>query len=179
MLGNVVSPVFLNQHVSEHLLDSCWSVARSCLTLQGHELQHVKLPCPLVSPGICSNSCPLSQWHCLTIYSSVTTFSSCPQSFPASGSFPMNHLFTSGGQSIGASALPSVPLMNIQSWFLLGLTSLISLESKRLSRVFSSTTVWKHQFRAQPSLWSNSHMPLSSQMKPGWWLWPLKLRLPW
>ena len=89
MLGNVVSPVFLNQHVSEHLLDS-WSVAQSCLTLQGHELQHAKLPCPPVSPGICSNSCPLS--HCLTICCSVTTFSSCPQSFPASGSFPMSAL---------------------------------------------------------------------------------------
>ena len=121
MLGNVVSPVFLNQHVSEHLLDSCWSVARSCLTLQGHELQHVKLPCPLVSPGICSNSCPLRQWHCLTIYSSVTTFSSCPQSFPASGSFPLNHLFTSGGQSIGASS--SVLPVNIQSSFPLQLVS--------------------------------------------------------
>ena len=90
------------------------------------------------------------------------SFSSCHQSFPASGSFPMNHLFTSGGQSIEASALPSVPPMNIQSWFPLGLTSLISLESKRLSRVFSSTTIQKHQFfGAQPSLWSNSHMPFS------------------
>ena len=120
MLGNVVSPVFLNQHVSEHLLDS-WSVSQSCLTLQGHELQHAKLPCPLVSPGICSNSCPLSQWHSLTIYSSVITFSSCPQSFPALGSFPMNHLFTSGGQSIGSSA--SVLPVNIQSLFPLQLVS--------------------------------------------------------
>jgi len=148
-------------------------------SLRPHGLQHARLPYPSLSPRVCSDSCPLSRWCHPTISSSVISFSSCHQSVPASGSFPMNHLFTSGGQSIGASALPSVPLMNIQSWFLLGLTSLISLESKRLSRVFSSTTVWKHQFRAQPSVWSNSHMPLSSQMKPGWWLWPLKLRLPW
>ena len=85
-------------------------------------------------------------------------FSSCPQSFPASGSFPMSQLFASGGQSIDVSVSASVLLMNIQGWFPLGLTGLISLLSKRLSRVFSSTTVWKHQFfGVQPSLWSNSH----------------------
>ena len=122
-----------------------------------HKLQHNRLPCPSVSPRVCSNSCPLSQWCHPTISSSVTPFSSCLQSFPASGSFPMSRLFKSGGQRIGASA--SVLPVNIQGWFLFRLTSLISLQSNRLSRVFSSTTVWKHQFfYAQPSVWSNSHI---------------------
>ena len=94
-----------------------------------------------------------------TISSSVVPFSSCLQSFPASGSFLMSRLFTTGGQSIGASTLESVPTMNIQDWFPLGLTSLIALQSKGLSRVFSNTTVQKHHFLgAQPSLWSNSHI---------------------
>ena len=100
-----------------------------------------------------------SQWCHLAIPSSVVPFSSCLQSFPVSGSFPVSQFFTSGGQSIGASASASVLPMNIQDWFPLGLTSLISLLFKGLSRVFSSTTVWKHQFfGAQPSLWSNSHI---------------------
>ena len=108
---------------------------------------------------VCSNSCPLSLWYHPTISSSVVPFSSCPQSFPASGSFPMSRLFTSGGQSIGVSASASGLPMNIQGWFPLGLASLISLLSKGLSRVFSSTIVQKHQFfSAQPSLWSNSHI---------------------
>ena len=110
-----------------------------------HGLQHARLPCPSPSPGVGSNSCPLSQWCRPTISSSASPFSSCPQSFPASGSFPMSQLFTSGGQSIGASALASVLPINIQVWFPLGLTYLILL-SKGLSRVFSSTTAWKHQF---------------------------------
>ena len=101
-------------------------------------------PCPSLSPRVCSNLCPLSPWCHPTISFFVTLFSSCPQSFPASGSFPMSQLFASGGQSIGASA--SVLPMNIQGWFPLGLTSLISFLSKGLSRVFSNTTVWKHQF---------------------------------
>ena len=110
-------------------------------------------PCPSPAPGVYSNSCPLSWWCHLTIPSSVVPFSSCPQSFPASGSFQMSQFFTSGGQSIGILASTSVLPMNIQGWFHLGLTSLISLQSKGLSRVFSSTTVWKHQFfGAQPSL---------------------------
>ena len=105
-----------------------------------------------------SNSCPLSPLCYLTVSSSVTPFS-CPQSVPASGSFPMSQLFASGGQSIGASASASALPMNIQNWFLLGLTGLISLQSKGLSRVFSNSTVWKPQFfGAQPSLWSNSHI---------------------
>ena len=108
--------------------------------------------------GICSNSCPLNRWCHPTISSSATPFSSCPQCFPASGSFPMSWVFTSGGQSIGASASASVLPVNIQCWFLLGLTDLILL-FKGLSIVFSSTTVQKHQlFGAQTSLWSNSHI---------------------
>ena len=99
-----------------------------------HELQHTRLPCPLLSPGVCSNSCPLSQWCHLTISSSIASLSSCPQSFPASGSFPMSWIFISCGQSIGASA--SVLLVHILGWFLLGLTYLISWLSKGLSRVF-------------------------------------------
>ena len=102
---------------------------------------------------------PVSQWCHPTISSCVTLFSSCPQSFPASGSFLMSQLFASGGQSIGASASAPVLPVNIQGWFPLGLTALISLLSKGLSRVFSNTTVWKHQFfSAQPSLWSSSHI---------------------
>ena len=103
--------------------------------------------------------CPLSQWCYPTISTSVTAFFSCPQSFPASGSFLMSQPFTSGGQSIGASASPSVLPMNIQDWYILGLTGLISLLFKRLSTIFSSTTIWKHQFfGTQPSLWFNSHI---------------------
>jgi len=103
-------------------------------------------------PGVCSNSCPSSRWCHPTILSSVTPLSSCPQSFPASGLFPMSLLLTSGGQRIGASASASVLPMNIQGRFPLGLTGLISLQSKGLSRVCSSTTVWKHQFFSiQPS----------------------------
>ena len=110
-------------------------------------------------PRICSNSCPLSQWCHPSISSSVVPFSSCFQSFPASGSFPMSWLLASCGQSIGASASTSVPLMNIQNWFPLRLTDSISLQSKGLSRVFSNTSVQKHQFLStQPSLWSNSHI---------------------
>ena len=134
-------------------LFSCSVVTNS---LWPHELQHARLPCPSLTPGVCSNSCPLSWWCHPTISSSVTSFSSNLQSFPSSGSFPMSWLFTSGGQATGASA--SVLLMIIQVWFPLGLTGLILL-SKGLSRVFSSTTVQRHQFfSTQPSLRSNSHI---------------------
>ena len=103
--------------------------------------------------------CPSSWWCHPTISSSVVPFSSCPQSFPASGSFPISWLFISGGHSIGASASMSVLPMNVQGWFPLGLTGLTSLQTKWISRVFSSTTIQKHQFfGAQPSLWSNSHI---------------------
>ena len=128
-------------------------------SLQPHGLQHPRLPCPSPSPGTCPDSCPLSQWCHPTISSSVVPFSSCPQSFPASGYFPMSQLFTSGGQSIGASASASVLPMYFHGWFPLGLTGWTSLQSKGLSRVFSNTIVQKHQFfGAQPSLCSNSHI---------------------
>ena len=127
-------------------------------SLWPHGLQHARPPCPLPTPGAYLNSCPLSWWCHPTISSSVIPFSSCLQSFPASESFPMSQFFTSGGQSIGASATAWVLPMKIQDWFPLGLTGLI-LQSKGLSRVFSNTTVQKHQFfGAQLSLWSNSHI---------------------
>ena len=106
-----------------------------------HEQQHARLPCPSLSPGVCSNSYPLSQQCHLTILSSVVPFSSCPQTLPASESFPMTRRFASGVQSIGASALASVLPVNFQGWFPLRLTGVISLLSKGLSRVFSSTSL--------------------------------------
>ena len=128
-------------------------------SLWPHGLQHTRLPCPSPFPRDCLNSCPLSQWCHPTISTSAVCFSSCLQSCPASGSFLMSWIFASGGQSIGASASASVLSMNIQGWFPLGLTGLISLLSKGLSRVFSSTTVWRHQFfGAQPFLMSSSHI---------------------
>ena len=115
-----------------------------------NRLQYTRLPCPSVSPRVCSKSCPLSQWCHPTILSCVVPFSSCLQSFPASGSFLMSQFFASSGSNIGASA--SVLPRNIKGWFSLWLSGLI-LQFKRLSTVFSSTTVWKHQFFcAQPSL---------------------------
>ena len=133
------------------------SVTQSCLTLQPHESQHARPPCPSPAPGIHPNSCPSGWWCHPAMSSSVIPFSSCPQSLPASESFPMSQLFASGSQSIGASS--SVLPMNIQDWFPLGLPGWISLQSKGLSRVFSNTTVQKHQFfSTQPSLWSNYHI---------------------
>ena len=115
-------------------------------SLWPHGLQHDRLPCPSPTHRAYSNSCPLSQWCYPTISSSVIFFSSCVQSFPASGSFPVSQSFASGGQIIGVSASTSVPPMNIQDWFPLELTDLISLQLKGLSRVFPNTTVQKHQF---------------------------------
>ena len=115
-------------------------------SLRPHGLQHIRPPCPSPTPGVYSNSCPSSWWCHPTISSSVIPFSFCLQSFSASGSFPVSQLFTSGGQSIGASALASVLPVNIQDWFPLGLTGLISLKSKEFSRVFSSTIIQKQQF---------------------------------
>ena len=147
----------------------CCSVAQSCLTLRPHGAQHPRIPCASLSHWVCSNSHPLSWWHYPTISSSVTPCSFCPQSFPASGSFPMSQLFALGGLSIGASA--SVLPMSIQGLFPLGLIGLISLLSKGLLRVFSSTTICKHEFfGAQPSLWSNSHIHNWLLEKPGLWL---------
>ena len=114
--------------------------------LRPHGLQHARLPSPSPSPGGCSNSCALSQWCHPIISSSVVPFSCCLRSFPASGSFLMSQLFASGGQNIGASVSASILLMNIQDWFPLGFTDLISLQSQGLSRVFSNTTTQKHQF---------------------------------
>ena len=115
-------------------------------SLGPHELQHARCPYPSPALRVHPNPCPLSQWCHPTISSSVVPFSSCPQSFPESGSFQMSQLFTSGGQSIGVSALTSVLPMNTQDWFPLGWTGRLSLQSKALLRVFSNTTVQKHQF---------------------------------
>ena len=140
-------------------------------SLWPHRQQQARILCPPLSPGVCSNSCPLSWWCYLTISSSGTLFSFCPQSFSASGSFPESWLFVSGGQSIGVSASVSVFPMNIQVWFPIGLIGLISLQSKGLSRVFSSTTIWKYQFfSTQPTLWSNSHICTWLLEKPQLWL---------
>ena len=129
-------------------------------SLWTHGLQHTRLPCPPLSPGVSLNSCPLSRWCYLTISSSAACFSFCLWSFPASGAFPVGQFFASGGRSIGASASASVLPMNIQDWLPLGLTRWISLQSKGHSRVFSNTTVQKHQFfSAQPSLWFSSQHP--------------------
>ena len=135
---------------------SCSIVSDSLLP---HGLQHTRCPCPSPAPRAYSNSCPLCRWCHPTISSSVVSFSSSLQSFPESGSFPMSCFFTSGGQSTEVSAPASVPLVNIQDWFPLGLTGWISLLSKGLSSVFSNTTIQKHQFfGAQLSLQSNSHI---------------------
>ena len=120
------------------------SVAQLCLTLWS--LQHARLPCPSPTPGVYSNSCPLSWWCHPTISSSVVPFSSCLQSFPASGSFLMSQSLASGGRRIGVSASASGLPMNIQDWFPLRWTSWISLQSNGLSRVFFNTMVQKHQF---------------------------------
>ena len=137
----------------------CCSAAKSCPTLQPQGLHHARLPCLSLSPWVCPNSCSLSQLCYLTISSSAAPFSFCLRSFPASGPFLISWLFASGGQNIGPSALATVLLINIQGWFPLGLTSLIFVLSKGLSRAFSSTTIRKHQFfGAQPSLCSNSHI---------------------
>ena len=127
--------------------------------LRSHEPQHSRPPCPSPTPRFYPNSCPLSRWCHPTISSSVVPFSSPLQYFPASGSFQMSQFFASGGQSIGVSASTSVLPMNIQDWSTLGWTGWMSLQSKGLLRVFSNTTVHKHQFfGTQLSLWSNSHI---------------------
>ena len=131
-------------------------------SLRPHRLQDARLPCPSLTPGSCSNSWPSSRWCHPTISSSVIPFSYCLQSFQASGLFQINQFFSSGGQRIGVSASASVLPMNIQDWFPLEWTGWISLQSKGLSRVFSNTTVQKHQFfGAQLSSQSNSHIHIS------------------
>ena len=139
-------------------------------SLWPHESQHTRSPCPSPTPGVYSNSCSSSQWCHTAISSSIVPFSSCLQSLPTSESFPMSQLFTWGDQRIGVSVLASVLPMNIQNWFPLEWTGWISLQFKGLSRVFSNTTVQKHQFfGAQLSSQSNSHIHT----------WPLEKPCPW
>jgi len=163
LLSSVVESFPTQIYVSVHFS----SVTQSCLTLcnpmdwsmPGLPVHH--------KPGVHSNSCPLSRWYHPTILSSVIPFSSCPQSFPASGSFQMSQLLAWGGQSIRVSASTSVLPMNIQDWFPLGWTGWISLQSKGLSRVFSNITVQKHQFfGAQLSSQSNSYIHTGPLEKP-------------
>ena len=142
-LSNCGSRLSYSIQFSSVMSDSLWP----------HGLQHTRPPCSSPTPRVYPNSCPLSRWCHPAISSSAVPFSSCPQSFPASGSFPMSQFFPSGGQRIGVSASASVLPMNIQDWFTLGWTGGISLQSKGLSRVFSNTTFQKHQFfSAQLSL---------------------------
>ena len=144
-----------------HILDISVQFSHSVMSdsLWPHELQHVRLPCPSPTLRVYPNPCPLSQWCHPTISSSVIPFSSRLQSFPGSGSFPMSQLFTSGGQSTGVSASTSVLPMNTQDWSPLGWIGWISMQPKGLSRVFSNTTVQKHQFfGTQLSSQSNSHI---------------------
>ena len=136
-------------------------------SLRPHEPQHTRPPCPSPTPGVYPNPCPLSQWCHPAISSSVVPFSSCSQSLPASGSFPISQLFTWGGQSIGVSASASVLPMDTQDWSPLGWTGWTSLQSKGLARVFSNTIVQKHQFFGiQPSSQSNSHIHTWPLEKP-------------
>ena len=145
------------QFICSVMSDSLWP----------HESQHASPPCPSPTPRAYSNSCPSSRWCHPTISSSLVPFFSCPQSFLASGSFPMSQLFASGGQSIGVSASTSVLPMNTQDWSPLGWTGWISSQSKGLSRVFSNTTVQKHQFfDTQLSSQSNSHIHTWPLEKP-------------
>ena len=137
---------WLNVHISNEKVSVQFSHSVVSDSLKTHEPQHARPPCPSPAPRVYQNPCPLSQWCHPAISSSVVPFSSCPQSFPASGSFQMSQLFTSGGQSFGVSASTSVLPMNTQHWSPLGWTGWISLQSKGLSRVFSNTTVQKHQF---------------------------------
>ena len=155
---DILSVHFSSVHFSHSVVsDSLWP----------HESQHTRPPCPSPTPGVHSNSYPSSQWCHPSISSFVIPLSSCPQSLPASESFPMSQLFSWGGQSIGISASASVLPMNTQDWSPLGWTSWTSLLTKGLSRVFSNTTVQKHQFfGSQPSSQSNSHIHTWPQEKP-------------
>ena len=144
----------------------CNQFSRSVVShsLQPHGLKHTRPPCPLPTPRVYSNSCPLSRW-CHPTISSVVPFSSCRQSFPASGSSQMSQFLASGGQSIGVSASTSVLPKNIQDWFPLGWTGWISLLSKGLSRVFSNTTVQKHQSSALSFLHSPALISIHDHWK--------------
>ena len=143
---------WLQDSVSKDLFQCSHSIVS--VSLRPHGLLHARLPCPSQTPRAYSNSCPLSRWCHGTISSSVISVSSCLHSFSASGSFQMSQFFTSSGQSIRVSASASVLPMNTQDWSPLGLTGWISLQSKGLSRVFSNTTVQKHQFSVLSFLYS-------------------------
>ena len=138
----------INKNVYSNIISNSVQFSHSVMSdsLRPHESQYARPPCPSPTPGVYSNSFPLRRWCHPAISSSVIPFSSCPQSLSASGSLPMSQLFASGGQSIGVSASASVLPMNTQDWSALGWTGWISLQSKGLSRVFSNTTVQKHQF---------------------------------
>ena len=144
----VISNTVIGWFLRKYLQFSSVQFSRSVVSdsLPPHELQHARPPCPSPTPSVHSNSCPSSRWCHPAISSSVVPFSSCLQPLPASGSFPVSQLFTSGGQSTGVAALTSVLPMNTQDWSPLGWTRWISLQSKGLSRVFSNTTVQKHQY---------------------------------
>ena len=158
-------------HVSDTLHSVQFSRSVVSDSLWPHESQHARLPCPSPTPTVHSNSRPSSRWCHPAISSSVIPFSSCPQSLPASESFPMCQLFAWGGQSIGVSALASFLPKNSQGWSPLEWTGWISLQSKGLARVFPNTTVQKHQFfSAQPSSQSNSHIHTWLLEKPYPWL---------
>ena len=153
----MISWVYSVQFSHSVVSDSLWP----------HESQHARPPCPSPTAGVYSKSCPWSRWCHPAISSSVVPFSSCPQTFPASGSFPMSQLFAWGGQSIGVSASESFLPMNTKDWSPSEWTGWISLQSKGLSRVFSNTTVQKHQFfDAQLSSQSNSHIHAWPLEKP-------------
>ena len=162
--------IFLSQIIiCLSMLFSSIQFRRSVMSnsLQPHESKHARPPCPSPTPRVHLNSCPLSRWCHPAISSSVVPFSSCPQSFPASESFPMSQLFAWGGQSAGVSASASVLPMNTQDWSPLEWTGWISLQPKGLSRVFSNTTVQNHQFfGARLSSQSNSHIHTQPQEKP-------------
>ena len=155
-------------YLTVHIQPPGWTMSHSSVqfsrsvvsdSLRPHESQHARPPSPSPTPGVHPNSCASSQWCHPAISSSVIPFSSCPQSLPASGSFPMSQFFASGGQSIGVSASASVLLMNTQDWSPLGWTGWISLQSRGLSRVSSNTTVQKHRFfSTQLSSQPNSHI---------------------
>ena len=148
VVQNTAQPVrrFMRAYVQHYVTQFSLPVVSG--SLQPHGLQHARLPCPSPAPRACSNSCPLSWWCHPIISTSVVPFSSCLQSFPASGSFQMSQFFTSGGQSIGVSASASVVPINTQDWSPSEWTGWISLQSKGLSRVFSNNSVQKHQFYA-------------------------------
>ena len=162
-----ISCIFIIRHFFHIVQFSSAQLLSHVRLLRTREPQHARPPCPSPTPGVHPNPCPSSLWCHPAISPSVITFSSCPQSLPASGSFPMSQLFTGGGQSTGVSASASVFPMNTQDWSPSGWTGWISLQSKGLSRVFSNTTVQKHQFfSAQLSSQSNSHIHTWPLEKP-------------